>query len=60
MADTRQIDQERLEYVRAMLTELQRLVVADRHPTLSYLLEMAKLEVCDIVDGNDESGGGQE
>ncbi|GAB4352027.1 MAG: hypothetical protein Kow0026_09380 [Oricola sp.] len=56
MADTRQIDLERLEYISSMLTELHRLAGGDRHPVLSYLIEMARLEACAIMDGHDESG----
>ena len=59
MSDTRQSDCERLEYVSAMLVELRRLSGGDRHPMLSYLIEMAYLEARDILE-NDGSGSGDE
>jgi hypothetical protein len=58
VSDTRQIDCERLEYVSAMLAELRRLSGDDRHPMLSYLIEMAWLEARDIIDSGGKSGCG--
>ncbi|MCI5075820.1 hypothetical protein [Oricola sp.] len=58
VAETRLTDQDRLEYVGKMLAELRRLANAERHPTLTYFIDMAYLEAMDLANENERSGRG--
>lgn len=60
VAETREIDRDRLEYISAMLAELRRMSGDDRHPMLSYLIEMAWLEACAAKESDGASGRGDQ
>ena len=59
MAEIRDQERERIEYVGAMLAELLRMTDAGRYPLLSYFIEMACLEAQHVKDGEKASGDGR-
>ncbi|MFZ2101324.1 MAG: hypothetical protein WAU86_12245 [Oricola sp.] len=56
MAEIRQADLDRLEYVSTMLAELRRMAACENCGTLSYLIEMAYLEAREVIERDDASG----
>jgi hypothetical protein len=47
---------ETLDYLQSMLAQLRTMAAAERCDMLAYLIEMAYLEVTDIVRGERKSG----
>lgn len=50
------LNAESLEYIQAMLRELRSLAKGDRAEMLSYLIEMAYVEVSDLIRDERSSG----
>ena len=59
VVELRREDRDRIEYVGAMLGELQRMTDSDRAPLLRYLIEMACIEARTMIEADKVSGNGR-